>query len=238
MAWAKVDDGWWCHPKVLPLSKGARGVWISTLSWSCHQRRDTVPPSMVALVGGDDGDCAELVAAGLWVEAVDGFRIHGWAEYQDRSLSEKRAEAGAKGGRASKRKQSEVASEANGQAGPSRPFPSRPYPDSPSVSEMTNQAAPQPVDDEGRGEGSGFRVECWDLIARWRLDERKGAAGLEPVRDERRWLARAAQKAREEHEGAADEFLSHFDIRTPLELAEALTGKRERRSLVRKVVAS
>lgn len=237
MAWAKVDDGWWCHPKVLPLSKGARGVWISTLSWSCHQRRDVVPPSMVTLVGGDAEDCAELVRAGLWVEDVDGFRIHEWADYQERSLSEKRAEAGAKGGRASKPKQTGFASEANGQAGPSLPSPSLPNPRPPSICSDTQEDRPQAVE-EGRGQGSGFLDECFAQVARWRLEERRAASHLDPVRDEARWVTRAAQTVGQERGVEARDLLAHFEIRTPVELAEYLTGRRERRSLIRKAAAS
>lgn len=102
MAWAKVDDGWWAHPKVLGLSLEARGLWITALSWSCAQRRDTVPESLVVMVAGDRGVVltAEIERAGLWVpvDDGDGWVIHDWAEYQELTLSEKRAEAGRKGG--------------------------------------------------------------------------------------------------------------------------------------------
>lgn len=99
--WAKVDDGWWCHPKVLGLSLAARGLWISSLSWSCAQRRDTVPGSLVAMLGAQPDHAAELVAAGLWDDLDGDFRIHDWHEYQDMPLSERRAEAGRRGGQRS-----------------------------------------------------------------------------------------------------------------------------------------
>lgn len=101
MAWAKVDDGWWCHPKVMGVSLTARGLWVSALSWSCAQRRDVVPATFLAMVGGSNDEAKELAAAGLWVADEAGWRIHDWAEYQGMSLSEKRAEAGRKGGKAS-----------------------------------------------------------------------------------------------------------------------------------------
>lgn len=101
MAWAKIDDGWWCHPKVMNLSLVASGLWARALSWSCHQRRDTVPPRFLAMVGADVDAADELVAAGLWLETEDGYRIHDWAKYQERSTSEKRAEAGRIGGKRS-----------------------------------------------------------------------------------------------------------------------------------------
>lgn len=82
MAWARVDDGWWAHPKVLGLSLGARGLWVTTLSWSCAQRKDIVPSSLVSLVGGSEVEIGELVATGLWEpidEANGAWRIHDWS---------------------------------------------------------------------------------------------------------------------------------------------------------------
>jgi hypothetical protein len=142
MAWARVDDAWWSHPKVMGLSLAARGLWISALSWSCHQRKPIVPRSFLAMVGGSEDIAAELVGAGLWEPSADGWAICSWAEYQDRSLSEKRAEAGRKGGQrkqtASKPEANAQANgcldEANGQAGPSHPIPTQPIPSSSSSS--------------------------------------------------------------------------------------------------------
>lgn len=101
MAWAIVGDEWWSHPKVMGLSLSARGLWITALSWSCHQRRDHVPTSFISMVGASDRETSELSESNLWDEVEDGWVIHDWAEYNDRSLREKREEAGRKGGLAS-----------------------------------------------------------------------------------------------------------------------------------------
>lgn len=148
MAWAKVDDQWYAHRKVVPVSMAARGLWTTVLSWSCAQRSDHVPDHMVRfLAGGEqlDDEIKELVTAGLWVEVEDGWVIHDWAEYQERSLSEKRAEAGRKGGKASgearreatdeaNAKQTKQPDEANSEAGthpgPALPDPTQPPPPS------------------------------------------------------------------------------------------------------------
>ena len=143
MPWAKVDDGWWCHPKVMGLPLAARGLWVSALSWSCQQREPVVPVTFLAMVGASDDDALALVDAGLWERATVGYEFHDWADYQVKSLSEKRAEAGRKGGlsrpNASKSeangqatpKQTEANVDllevANGQAG-THPFPSLPIP--------------------------------------------------------------------------------------------------------------
>lgn len=144
--WAKVDDGWWCHPKVMALPLDARGLWISALSWSCAQRTSIVPKHLLAMLGADDTLAGVLVEAGLWNEHPDGWEVHDWAEYQEMTKSEKRAEAGRKGGLASglsrQPKQNEanakqnpdaseangrLLDEANGEAG-TRPGPTRPNP--------------------------------------------------------------------------------------------------------------
>lgn len=101
MSWARVDDGWWCHPKVMGQSLAAKGLWISALSWSCQQRRPVVPQGFVAMMGATSEDVDELVAAGVWLAVDGGWEIHNWADYQEKSLSEKRADAGRKGGVAS-----------------------------------------------------------------------------------------------------------------------------------------
>ena len=127
MSWGRVDDGWWCHPKVVPLSLHARGLWVTALSWSCAQRTDEVPEVMLPLFQGSKGEANELVARGMWVEVDGGWRIHDWEKYQVWSLSERRAEAGRKGGKASGEARRAEAStkqtEATAEAGPHHTTP-------------------------------------------------------------------------------------------------------------------
>jgi hypothetical protein len=145
MAWAKVDDQWFAHRKVVGLSLAARGLWTTTLSWSCAQRTDHLPEHMIRfLAGGEETDelADELERAGLWHRNGTGWVIHDWAKYQERPLSEKRAEAGSKGGKRSgevrraksddtpdeaNAKQTKQTDEANSEAG-TRPGPTRPDP--------------------------------------------------------------------------------------------------------------
>ena len=158
MSWAKVDDGWWCHPKVMGLPLAARGLWVSALSWSCAQRKSVVPPSFLAMVGATDDDAEALADAGLWIDLMgNGWEIHDWSEYQEQSLSEKRAEAGRKGGLSrgkgskpeAKPKQSDSNAEATSQAG-TQPVPS--LPDLPTECEdytdSTEPEPPRPVVDQ------------------------------------------------------------------------------------------
>lgn len=174
MAWAKIDDGWWCHPKVMALSLPASGLWARALSWSCQQRREVVPERFLMMVGADQAHADELVHAGLWIEVEGGYLIHDWSEYQEQSLSEKRADAGRKGGRARRSKdededpsdqheheangkQDEANDPSNGQAnaqagalpGPSPPSPTQP-----------------------EGQGRGARKRATQLPDDWQPNER------------------------------------------------------------------
>lgn len=159
MAWARVDDGWWCHPKVLGLDLAARGLWVSALSWSCAQRRSLIPTALVAMLGGTEANAKQLEANGLWRPVDGGWEVHDWAEYQDMSLSEKRAQAGRKGGKRSKPpkqtpadpgcldKQDGSNREATAEAG-THPFPSQPNPeDQPMSPDPSPGSAVVPVDD-------------------------------------------------------------------------------------------
>lgn len=141
MTWARVDDAWWCHPKVLTLDLDARGLWVSALSWSCQQSTDQIPDAIVRMCGDDGTAAKKLVVAGLWDESDDGgWVIHDWDDYQ--SERAKKAAAGRKGGKKSGEsrrasKQDDEADDgasheaepgASDEAGPTRPVPSLPNP--------------------------------------------------------------------------------------------------------------
>lgn len=198
MAWAKVDDGWWSHPKVLGLSLPARGLWITTLSWSCAQRRSIVPEGLVSMVGGSNIEAKELVDAGLWLVGDGGWTIHQWAEYQDASLREKRAEAGRKGGirsGESRRNEANTRSkdEANVEAG-SLPIPSLPE----EISQPRRaSAAPadMPVTDEMRqwATKEGIRHDALETETAGFLDwhRSKGSKHKDWVAAWRTWMRKA-----------------------------------------------
>jgi hypothetical protein len=82
MSWARVDDGFWCHPKVVGISFAARGVWISALSWCAQFGTDgfIVRGSARALEFPVEA-IDELVAEGLWEETPRGYQIHDYLKY-------------------------------------------------------------------------------------------------------------------------------------------------------------
>jgi hypothetical protein len=96
MSWARVDDAWWSHRKVIGLDLEARGLWVSGLSYACHQRDPSIPVQALMLMQASPAIADRLVAAGLWKQDENGYRIHDWDDYQ--SVSAKRSEAGRRGG--------------------------------------------------------------------------------------------------------------------------------------------
>lgn len=146
--WARVDDMWWSHPKVLGLSLAARGLWVTALSWSCGQRRDFVPEAFVGMLTGEASVTDELVRVGLWREAEGGWLIHDWATYQDLSLSEKRADAGRRGAQKRWQTGEDPPPETTSDLGEPAP--------SPDGKPMANKVAmPVAIDSKGYGKGDG-----------------------------------------------------------------------------------
>lgn len=209
--WARVDDNWWCHPKVIGLTLSARGLWITALSWSCAQRSDTVPEGFIRMVGASKPEANELLAACLWEQVEGGYRIHNWRKYQDASLSEKRAAAGRKGGIKSGESRSKP--EANDEAG-TRPVPSLPDP-----LESSSQDHSQPDDD-------GFDwSKVWHLIAEWKATQQTTLVGPG-------WLKATARNQPLDQWGKGYTFadrgktwLDYFDV-DEVQMAEMLTGRR------------
>lgn len=83
MAWFKVDDRFWSHPKTADLSDGATALWIRAGSWAAgHLTDGRVPVTMLRLFRARRRSADELVAAGLWSIAGDTFVFTSWDEYQ------------------------------------------------------------------------------------------------------------------------------------------------------------
>lgn len=95
MTWFKVDDGFWSHPKVLTLSDEAVALWVKAGSYcGKHLTDGYVSGEILRWLTSSRTAAGELVAAGLWDNAVDGYEFHDWHAYQDtRSAVEKRRQA-------------------------------------------------------------------------------------------------------------------------------------------------
>ncbi|MFW8622498.1 hypothetical protein ACOI1A_00835 [Corynebacterium glutamicum] len=85
MAWFKVDDGFWSHPKVLLLSDSAVALWVKAGTYSCQHLTDGEIPRQLLRFLGTESAADELVESGLWNATDQGFRFHDWDDYQETS---------------------------------------------------------------------------------------------------------------------------------------------------------
>lgn len=83
MAWFKVDDQFWSHPKVIELSSDAIALWVRAGSWSSEHLTDgNIPRAVLFMLRADIDSAIELVNAGLWEIGGSGWRFHDWELYQ------------------------------------------------------------------------------------------------------------------------------------------------------------
>jgi hypothetical protein len=91
MGWVKLDDNFFRHPKALAAGADGRFLAIAALCWSGAYLTDGhVPCHALPTLAFDAGmsiDEAQiaadrLVEVRLWVREPDGWRVHGWSDYQ------------------------------------------------------------------------------------------------------------------------------------------------------------
>lgn len=83
MAWFRVDDNFYDHPKVDELSLDAVGLWLLCGTYVAKQLTDGyIPERRVTRLGGNPGLVQELINAELWVEADGGYEFRNWSDYQ------------------------------------------------------------------------------------------------------------------------------------------------------------
>lgn len=103
MAWFKVDDQFWSHPKVMALSDSAVALWVRAGSYCAQHMTDGVVPDAALRLLGTKQSASELEANELWERTEIGWRFHDWHTYQptSREVAQRRkarSEAGRKGG--------------------------------------------------------------------------------------------------------------------------------------------
>lgn len=111
MAWVKVDDQFFRHPKVMSAGRDARDLYLVGLCYCAQGLTDGFIPSQALRVLAAEAEidtgpasAAKLVDVGLWEPTEGGYAIHDYHEYQpskERVLAtrEARAEAGSRGGK-------------------------------------------------------------------------------------------------------------------------------------------
>lgn len=109
MAWAKLDDGFADHPKVIEAGPLASWLFVCGLTYCARQLTDGFIPAGQIRKLADVDNAKELaqtlVSVGLWEECDGGYMIHDYLEYnpsRERVLAtrEVRAEVGSRGGKA------------------------------------------------------------------------------------------------------------------------------------------
>jgi len=108
--WIRLDGDFPDHPKVIGLTDAAKWLYVWALCYAGRHLTDGYIPD-AALTTGQRRTATRLAAAHLWIRHPDdnGWLIHSYLDYQQsrtevEELRRKRAEAGAKGGRAPKQK--------------------------------------------------------------------------------------------------------------------------------------
>jgi hypothetical protein len=88
MPWARLEDNYFTHAKVINLSKDAKLLDLAGIAFSARELRDGKLSRLdmrtaAAQVDVDDAMAAadELVAAGRWVKDGDGYAIHDYLKY-------------------------------------------------------------------------------------------------------------------------------------------------------------
>jgi hypothetical protein len=114
MAWFKLDDGFFHHPKVVQAGRDARDLWLAAGCYCAKELTDGVVPAAClpllaaeAQVSGPGKLAARLVVAGLFEERDGGYAIHDYLAYnpsratvlaERARVNEVRAAAGRLGG--------------------------------------------------------------------------------------------------------------------------------------------
>jgi hypothetical protein len=87
MAWGRIDDTFYDHPKVDHLGKDRLrcvGLYFLALSWSNRYLTDGfIPFDRVVRLGGTKFLAERLVRVGLWDLQADGYLVHDFLEYND-----------------------------------------------------------------------------------------------------------------------------------------------------------
>lgn len=85
MAWFKVSDALWAHPKWISLTPNAKALWITAASWSVsYETFGQIPAKILSKIGQKSNIkryANELVLAGLWDEVDGGYTFHDWSDY-------------------------------------------------------------------------------------------------------------------------------------------------------------
>jgi hypothetical protein len=115
MAWVKIDDQFYAHPKLIAVGPLAKSLFVDSLCYANQYLTDGFIPRMVALqicmplepyCESTAMISASLVHVGLWHDVDGGYQIHDYLDYnpsraelkdkREKDAARKRAERGGK----------------------------------------------------------------------------------------------------------------------------------------------
>lgn len=142
MTWARLEDTFPDHPKVMALSDAAFRQHVSAICYASRFNTDgEINHLALKAIRGSRSIATQLVRAGVWDETADGWSIHDFLDYnpsREEAAAKRvtRAEAGRRGGQRSgetRRSKTEANASKQNEAKPkqlleakSNPVPSRP----------------------------------------------------------------------------------------------------------------
>ena len=155
MTWAKLDDSFPEHLKVIDLTDGAFRLYVEGLCYAARNLTDgALPRAAVRRLTGGDRRAGELVDAGLWDRTDTGWVIHDYLDFNPSSEQVRGEREQARQRKARQRDRARTASHGGSHAvtptgtDAVRPAsPSRPDP-LPSQSSVTSSNAPPARDDD------------------------------------------------------------------------------------------
>lgn len=158
MAWMRVDDKFYMHPKVVDAGNNAIGLWVRAGSWSSGNLTNGFIPTRIVRQLGTKRQADALVNAHLWERVEGGYQFHDWnainpsrAEIEDRREEWRKRQAKH---RASRRDSRVSPSRAGARPNPNNPLTplhgkgDKGAPDGPAAGpEGAAATPPQPADD-------------------------------------------------------------------------------------------
>lgn len=104
MGWAKIDHGFFRHPKVVSIGKDAKFMYIAALCYCGENMTDGVIPAAALRLLGAELDiknparaARELADSGLWKARNDGgFEVNDYLDYNESSSERKAKQEAAK----------------------------------------------------------------------------------------------------------------------------------------------
>lgn len=95
MSWAKLDDGFWMHPKIAgsPHANAAAGIFARMLSYcGCYLTDGLVPAHVASVIIGNDQEAFDVLSRTLMLTRHDSGTVV-VSDYLEHNLSKAQIEA-------------------------------------------------------------------------------------------------------------------------------------------------